>query len=55
MGGYGTLPVTGAATLTLAGAVIGVPTLVVLAVGLVVAGAVLVRFGWRRRRPLDQR
>lgn len=40
--------------LALGSVVIGAPWLVVIAIGLVGAGALLVRFGWRRGQGIDQ-
>jgi hypothetical protein len=56
MGGYHSrLPMTGAAGLTVAGIYFGQLALLGVAVALVGAGAVMLRLGWRRGKPVSDR
>lgn len=56
MGGYhARLPMTGAAGVTVAGIYFGQIALLGVAVGLVVVGAVALRLGWRRGKPVSSR
>lgn len=52
---YDSLPVTGPATIALGGLALGQGTLALVALGLIAAGATIIRFTYRRRRPLGAR
>lgn len=51
----GKLPVTGLSTIMVGGVAINQVNLALIAVGIVIVGAVLYRFGWRRRKPISSR
>lgn len=52
---YGKLAYTGMGTLTIGGVVLNQWALLGIAVGLVAAGALLIRFGWRRGKNVGAR
>lgn len=52
---YGKLAYTGMGTLTIGGVVLNQWALLGIAAGLVVAGALLIRFGWRRGKNVNAR
>lgn len=54
MGDYGKLAYTGIPAVTIGGVVFNQWAVIAIAVGLVVGGALLVRFGWRPRKGVNE-
>lgn len=50
---YGKLAYTGMGTLTVGGVALNQYALLAIAAGVIVAGVALIRFGWRRGKPVN--